>query len=85
MNAIFVVLQTDSALFAVCEDNLQRPTNKCGMIHIHIQCAVKILKIILNERSKQQCSSAQKQSLAKATFYSINTLSIFAAGLLKLQ
>ena len=39
MNAIFVVLQTDSALFAVCEDNLQRPTNKCGMIHIHIQCA----------------------------------------------
>lgn len=84
MNAIFVVLQTDSALFAVCEDNLQRPTNKCGMIHIHIQCAVEILKVIFNERSKQQCSSAHKQSLAKAAFCSIIASSIFAAGLLKL-
>lgn len=52
LNAIFYCVAniSDSALFAVCEDNLQRPTNKCGMIHITYNVQLKSWRVILNEK-----------------------------------
>lgn len=84
---------TDSALFAVCEDNLQRPTNKCGMIHMYMyNVPLKSWRVIFNECDNliefSECSQAklsQSKVLCTASMLNYFAACLFSNMLLKFR